>query len=217
MIEDYIGGVPILGPLSRIGIAARQRDSGIAERDALMKRRKAGEFDYHTPDEIYRNLNLAKNNFLSGKLPGQDAAENKLESNTSSAIGLARSVGRSPSDIIAGIVGANANQNAGFNDIATKAADYHSKALTGYEGMLDTLANYKDKEWAYNEYMPYMDDRRYAEDLIGAGNQNINSAQNDFGSQAVGLATMGLNPAGGGGTNIYDLLNNIFSKKDPKK
>ena len=139
---------------------------------------------YQTPNEIYGNLNLAKSAFLDQRLPGESAAVSRLQGASSAAAQQAQQYGRTPAEIMAAITGANANENAGITDLATKAAQYHQGAQQNYMNANQVLANYKDQEFNINQLQPYNQDRQYAQDLIGAGNKNLNSAVGDVGTFA---------------------------------
>lgn len=140
---------------------------------------------YSTPGEISKNLDLARNQFMNTRLPGQSTAENKIEGNTAQAIKMAQAYGQSPADIMATISNSNANENNAFNDLTTKAGERQLQDLQNYQGALNTSADYKDKEFAYNKWMPYMADRQYGENLVGAGNKNIYGGVGDLASGTV--------------------------------
>lgn len=196
--EDLGSGLPIIGGFFQAAAARKQRAEGEKQRADLMRRRAAGEFAYKTPNEILQSLSLAKSQFLNPELPGQGLAESKLRGNTSQAIGLARSSGRSPSDIMAAIVGANANENMAFNDLTVEAANRQLQDQMNYQRALSEKAGYSDKEWEYNTYMPMMQDRQYAESLIGAGNKNLYNAQQKMTNDIFKTASMFVPGAGMG-------------------
>ena len=150
---------------------------------------------YQTPNEIYGNLNLAKSAFLDNRLPGESTALNRLQGSTSSAVQQAQQYGRTPAEIMAAITGADANQNKGITDLATQGAQYHLGAQHDYQQALQTLAQYKDQEFNINKLQPYNQDRQYAQDLIGAGNKNLNGAIGGLGTYAG--TTSGSNSLGG--------------------
>lgn len=165
---------------------------------------------YTTPEEVNKNLSLARNQFMNTRLPGQDVAENKLEGNTAQAIKLAGMYGKAPSDVIAAIVGANSNENAGFNDLATQASQRQQQDLANYQGALQLGADYKDKEFAYNKWMPYMNQRQYGENLVGAGNKNLYGGLGDLASGAVLSGA-----SGAADTGLNSLYSKMFGKKTP--
>jgi hypothetical protein len=143
---------------------------------------------YTTPSGITQSTALAKNQLLDSRLAGQGAAENKLSGSTSQAIDFARGSGRSAADIMAVITGTNANQNKGIVDLGVAADERQLADVLNYQKALNTESEYKDKEFAYNKWMPYMADRQYGESLVGAGATNINSSLNDITSGAATLA-----------------------------
>lgn len=160
---------------------------------------------YVTPNEIFKNTDLARTQFLDTRLPGQSVAENKLQGNTGQAINLANQYGRTPAEIMSVITGANANENNSFNDLATKASERQLMDLRNYQDTLNTEAGYKNKEFEYNKWLPYVQDAQAAAAMIGAGNQNIYGGIND--------ATSGLVGAGvGSAFNLNDVFNRIFKK-----
>lgn len=159
---------------------------------------------YQTPDEIGQNTSVARSAFLDSRLPGQSAAENKVQANSSQAVTLAQQLGRSPAEIMAAITGANANANTGITNIATAAAERQKADQMNYQQALQLGADYKDKEFAYNKWMPYNQDRQYAQDLIGAGNKNIYGGLSDLTS---GLAMTG------GANALGSLFGKLFGKK----
>ncbi len=139
---------------------------------------------YQTPNEIYGNLNLAKSAYLDERLPGEGTALNRIQGNTSAAVQQAQQYGRTPAEIMAAITGASGNADSAVNDLATKGAQYHLGAQHDYQSALQTLAGYKDQEFNINQLQPYNQDRQYAQDLIGAGNKNLNSAVGEVGTFA---------------------------------
>lgn len=141
---------------------------------------------YQTPNELFQNLDLAKSAYLDQRLPGQGVAENKLQSNTSQAVQLAQLYGKSPSDIAAVIAGTNENENRGFNDLSTKAAEFHVNNLEKLKNANSAIANGRNDEFNINHLQPYNQDRQYALDLIGAGNQNTRQTLSD----TTALATL---------------------------
>ena len=178
-------GVSAVGDIFKGISGYNQAQEGKDKYADIMRRRAAGEFRYTTPEQAYQSLNLSKGLYQSAQMPGQAAAQNQLEGNTSQAIELAKATGRTPAEIMAVITGANRNQNKGTTDLATSAAGFHIQNARDYEGKLSEMADYKDKEWAYNTYMPMMQDAQYAQDLIGAGNKNLYGAIGDFGSNVA--------------------------------
>lgn len=162
---------------------------------------------YSTPTEIGKNLSLAEGQYRDTRLPGQAQAENKLNANTSKLVRMARDNGKSPSEILATAIAGNENQNQGYNELATEAADRQLQDLMNYQKALETKADYREKEWLYNEYMPYQQERQYAESLIGGGAKNFNSGVNDF---ASGLTTFGLS---GGDEGLSGMFNKMRARR----
>lgn len=159
---------------------------------------------YETPEQIEQATNLAKVQSMNSRLPGESEAVNRLGGSTSQAIALAKATGRSPAEIAAIISSSNKSQNDALIDLGVAGAERQQQDIARYQQMLNTLGEYKDKEFAYNEWMPYIADRQYAENLIGAGAQNMNAA---FGDITSGVATLGSAGVGGGGDNLSTMLN----------
>jgi len=182
---------------------AVQSRRGRKEWDELQERRRSGEFNYSTPEEAYKALNFSKGIYQSALMPGQAQAQNTLGANTSQAIELAKATGRSPAEIMSVITSANQNQNTGTTNLATSAAGFQLQNADKYQQQLQNMADYKDKEWAYNTYMPYMQDAQYAQNLIGAGAKNISGGLGGLGAV--------VSTAGYGGED--NPLYNLFKKR----
>lgn len=140
---------------------------------------------YSTPKSVTDAYDTARSYFTntSRAMPGQQQAENTVQGNTAQAVGLAQQYGTNPAGIMAGIVGANANENRATNDLNVEAANQYLgrrfQNLQTFLGQAGLVGDYADKEFAYNKWMPYGADRQYAESLIGAGTKNIS---NSFGN-----------------------------------
>lgn len=174
-------GVSALGNIYKGISGYNQAQEGKDKYADIMRRRAAGEFRYTTPQEAYNALNLSKGLYKSATMPGYAQAQNELESNTSQAVELAKATGRTPAEIMSVISGANTAQNKGTVGLGTASAQFQLNNARDYQQQLKEMADYKDKEWAYNTYMPMMQDMQFAQDLIGAGNKNLYGAIGDLG------------------------------------
>jgi len=152
-LAGIAAGGQILGSVYNMYQGYMQRRKGQQLLDSLRRP------TYNTPQEALNSTNLAKNQVMNSRLAGQAEAENKLAGSTSQAIDLARASGRSPAEIMAIISGANTSQNEGLTNLAVAGDQRQQQDLVNYQNALNLAADYKDKEWAYNKWMPYQQDR----------------------------------------------------------
>jgi len=208
-------------PLAAIGAGAQLAGSAYNMYQGYMQRR-AGEKmlknlvrpTYQTPQEVNDAVNLSRVQSINSRLPGEAEAVNRLGGSTSQAIALAKATGRSPAEIAAIISSSNNNQNDALVDLGIAGSQRQQQDIGNYQQSLNLLGEYKDKEFAYNKWMPYIADRQYAENLIGAGAQNMNSA---FGDITSGVATLGTSGVGSGGDDLSSLLNMMRNKNTSPK
>lgn len=211
--EDLGASLPFIGGFFQAANARDQIEEGERMRNEILANRAAGKYDYSTPGEVVQSLALAKNAYLNPNMPGMGIAKNDLSASTSQQVGLSNTYGRSPSDIIAGITGAGANQNRSLNELNVASENFRIGNRDKYMGQLGQMGEYKDKEWAYNIYMPMMQDRQYAESMIGAGNKNLYNSQQRLSNDIFKTASLAV---GEDGFNLGDMFESIFGS-DKKK
>ncbi len=188
-----VGGMALSGAADvyKMISGIRQTRKGRRVVDDLFDRQRSGEFNYSTPEQAFQSANLAKSMYLNQDMPGQTAAENKLQANTGQGVDMAKAMGRTPAEIMATISSLNENQNEGFTNLATAAGQQQIQDTLNYQAQLGTLADYKDKEWMYNTYMPFMQEMQYGQSLVGAGNKNIFGGVQDLGSLMMSMSMGG--------------------------
>lgn len=203
-------------PLMAIGAGAQLAGSAYNMYQGYMQRRAGQKLlnslvrpTYETPQEVNDAVNLSRIQSINSRLPGEAEAVNRLGGSTSQAIALAKATGRSPAEIAAIIGSSNKNQNDALIDLGIAGSQRQQQDIANYQQMLNLLGEYKDKEFAYNKWMPYIADRQYAENLIGAGAQNMNAA---FGDLTSGVATLGSAGVGEGSGDLSTMLNMMRAK-----
>lgn len=150
---------------------------------------------YTRPVEVDQGLALAEQGYYNGAMPGQDALEGQIRSNTAGAITQLQEGASSSADLLSGINKINTNSNALLSEAQVKAAQWKLGQKDNLTAALRDGATYSDQEFDYNQHQPYQDRAAYASSMIGAGNQNFFGALSE-GSQ-LAMATMGGGTAGG--------------------
>lgn len=179
------GAAGFLGPFAKMITGAVQRRKG----KQLMK--EAGPRpEYNTPDAVMEALGFLNANLYDGGLPGQAALLEQLNTQTANTMNSVNASAMSSTDALAALVGADEMTKAAQTDFFVKG---RQQDLTDQNNMANflanTLSNYQDKEWEYNEYTPWRDKMRAAEAMMGAAQRNLPSAASEMGEVGSGMAS----------------------------
>jgi hypothetical protein len=141
-----------------------------------------------TPQGIIENQQNARQ-VASGSLADASnaIAQQKINQNVSQGIGAARQSARSSTDIMATLGRLNENSNNALNNLAQQK---YGQRLGGYN-MLNqanqNVANYDDRNFAYNQVEPYNQAVQNKQNLLTASNTNFDRAGQFIGQNALGM------------------------------
>lgn len=150
---------------------------------------------YEIPAEAEAELAMAASNYLSGQMPGEGRAADRLDVAAANAGAMAADSGNA-----LGMSSAiQANESAGINDLSDHVAQYSMEMGQRYQQALGMMAGYRDRQWQINKFAPYAEKANEYREMIGAGQTNI---MNGLGSlSSIGVSALS---AGRSGSNAAD-------------
>lgn len=157
-----------------------------------------------TPDEMKQNLAIAmqaKDRAAIMGMPGDNVTAERIQQGTQNNFNNMINTGQSPESIIAGLSSLDNNEKNAFVDLGTKGAEYKLNNERAADATLmnanTALANEKLNEFDYNQNQPYQANAAAGSALVGAGNQNENTALTNLGNAAAyGIASAENNNGG---------------------
>jgi hypothetical protein len=170
---------------------------------------------YTMPSEINEILQLEKS-LGSTDLPGYDKLQGKIAGGTAKGAQRIGQVSSDSSQAISAISGLYSKEMSERADLDVKNAMYKVGRQEAIARALQTKADYKDKEWNWNEAMKYQDqynqamaDKGAKNDLLGSGLSDITGALSGYGSgklweKALGLGKTSTGSSGGMGDTSPD-------------
>lgn len=194
-----------MNELTGIGLgidAAKLLFGGFQFLRGLSQAKKNQQPMYNIPQNISDNLNMAKTYAQQG-LP--DAVYNRALGNIdrNQALGLRTMSDRRAG--LAGLGGLTAATNDAYSNLAAEDAQARMNNLAQLYNQNQVMAQYKDKQWDFNEYQPFVRRAQEAQALQGAGIQNLfgslQGASNTLGQQQYYNALSGMG-------NNQPILNN---------
>lgn len=206
---------------------------------AIEQRHKAKELEknnirptYNIPASEQEALALARSQAAQTRLPGQSAIEGRLDQTTANQVSMLERLGLGGPDIINGASRAYGMQQQAENQLGVAAAQYHSNNQQILRQQLGINADYQDKEWDWNNRLPYDQNRALMMALQGASMQNSNEAWNssvggikDFfsnyytyghgsNSQSKGGGATGMGSTAGAGYDSNPSQQNVMDRYD---
>lgn len=145
---------------------------------------------YNIPQEILRNQKQAELNAQEG-MPSQqynNAMKNIRQSQTNA---LASSIDRRSA--LMALPRLQQQANDAYGNLDAQSAQMRRQNQQNLYNVGNTTAQYRDKAWNTNELQPWQRKYSYAQQLLGAGNQNFTSGLEKF----VGGAGQMAFPGGG--------------------
>lgn len=143
---------------------------------------------YVTPEGITKNQKLAQNLYGASTtygMPGQGAINNQMAQTYATNLRAIRESQQTPASMLAGITAATANQQRTNADLGIKAAQDRLNRMNAAAARAmaanQTAAQYKDKEFEYNQAKPFSEYQNTKAQLFGGGIQNFSG----------GLTTLG--------------------------
>lgn len=135
---------------------------------------------YNTPQPVNDNVTLAKRLYNAANsygLPGQGRIEAKIDESSAGARRGIENSQQDPASMLLGYSAVDKNTKDSYADLGVKAANFRNQNISNTASRLmganNVLAQYKDREFDWNEKQPYEADMRMASALRNAGMQNI--------------------------------------------
>ena len=132
--------------------------------------------DYTIPSNIGDNVAMYQNMADSSRMPGYGYAQNNINQNQASLVRQALQSGGSAGDILASLGGISQNTNNSLNQLAQQGAQYQAQAKQGLAQANDTMADYKNQAFDYNQNQPYEQQYMRKMALQGAAFGNYDTA-----------------------------------------
>jgi hypothetical protein len=150
------------------------------------------------PQGVVDATNLDRSQAASPFLPNYGFASNQIAGNTASAYNKIVQNSPSSASTLGNIGNLYANQNNQQQDLLMKGIDRQDKMKSQYAGQLNTLGQYQNQDWQWNEADPYLAAIKAANMQTTTGEKNI----------FAGLES------GASGTMLSDLYNKLLGKNN---
>lgn len=156
----------------QMGIGAAQSSGEKPEREP-----------YYIPEEVFEAQDLMRKR-ISSELPGRRQMIAGMEQRAQTGISALREL-TNPASALGGVTAITEGLQEGTRKINVAQAGYTSQAELDYSKVLQTVAEYQDKEWEYNVNFPHMEDMNVYYNRMQAGSQNIWGGFQGFGSSMM--------------------------------
>src|ERR1039458_6487257 len=150
------------------------------------------------PQGVTDATNLDRSQAASPFMPNYGFASNQIAGNTASAYNKIVQNSPSSASTLGNIGNLYANQNNQQQDLLMKGIDRQDKMKSQYAGQLNTLGQYQNQDWKWNEADPYLAAIKAANMQTTTGEKNI----------FAGLES------GASGTMLSDLYNKLLGKNN---
>lgn len=156
--------------------------------------------EYERPTEIGQMLALSRQEYADPAMPGQGAAQDRLDMQTQTGFNQAKISGNT----MAAIASLNAQSQAGQQNLATASSQQRMQDLQAYKAALTQSAQYTDQEFQMNEFAPFADKSQEYRDMIGAGTKNVYGSLTDLGGIGDAMTSQALDRSNGGQVQNQD-------------
>lgn len=143
---------------------------------------------YVTPEGITKNQQLSQNLYGASTtygIPGQGAINNQMAQTFATGLQGIKQSQQNPAAMLAGVSAATANQMKTNADLGIRGAQDRLSRMNAAAARVmaanQTAAQYKDKEFEYNQAKPFSEYQNTKAQLYGGGIQNLSG----------GLTTLG--------------------------
>lgn len=194
-----------VGGLFKTGYGLWQRNQGKQRREELM-----GQIpDYDVPESMEQLENLY-GNYLSEierqgtRMPGQDLAEQKMREYAQSQIRNVRQTARTSTQAMGGTTDVISQTMENLQALEIQGMQEMAKRKLNAMGMygeaLGQIAPYEEREWQYEEFMPWKTKVAQAQQEYISGSRAMESGFSDIFSGGATAAMTGSGMFGGGNT-----------------
>lgn len=167
---------------------------------------------YVRPGEVDQNRNLAQTMAMSNRVPGQNQIEDQIGANQATMVNAALNASNNSGDILATIGNLNQNTNNQLNNLSMQAAQNKQQNIDRLMDANNTMADYKQQEFDYNQNQPYELRVKRKMALQGAAMANWDSALND--THEAGQSMLGMIGCFAGDTPVEMEDGSLKSIKD---
>jgi hypothetical protein len=189
-----LGGLLTAGAIT--GVSAGIKGISAWNQNRKANKMQANRQTYQIPQEIANNQAMYKGLANSSRLPGQSNLENQIGANSANGINAAMQGAGSSADVLASIGNTQNNTNGALNNLAVEGAQNQNMNRDKLAQANNTMADYKNQAFDYNQNEPYQQQYARKMALKTAANANLQGATQDLMSGA-GMMMAGKNPAWG--------------------
>jgi hypothetical protein len=176
---------------AQLGPAAMQLIQGINQKqqgDAMAANIK--DPIYNIPEAQKESLALARTNASSRYMPGQTNLQNRLDQGTANITSDVLRTSRSSQDALAALMGVNAQNLAGEQEIGFRSAQDFNERQSILRNELAQMAAFQDKKWTNDVLNRFLRDSAAASAMRNAGITNTYQGAK-AGFNALGMAAQG--------------------------
>ena len=137
------------------------------------------------PESVKEATNQAKTLANSSVRPGDDIAKNEIRQTTSNAIGAAKNVSNSATDILGAVSRANVAEQGAMRQNNLLNAQYTTQAKQNLMSQLNRQGQYEQQAFLTNELEPYNQQSQAKGALIQGGISNLMSVGQDAASYDI--------------------------------
>ncbi|MFO7880957.1 MAG: hypothetical protein R6U52_00270, partial [Kosmotogaceae bacterium] len=169
-----------VGGLAKTGYGMWQAKQGKKERERLM-----GQIpDYETPMSLQQMSSLygdylAETERMGDKMPGQDLMEQSMREYAQSQVRNLRQTARTSTEALGATTDVISQTMENLQSLeiqgAKEAANRKLQATQMYGQSLGQIAPYEEREWQYEEWMPWMTRLNQAQAKYSAGMRGVQS------------------------------------------
>lgn len=145
---------------------------------------------YNIPQPINNNVAMYQQMADSSRLPGAGITDNAIYNNQASLVKAALQSGGSAGDILASLGGIGQTTNNSLNQVAQQGAQYQMQGKEGLANANNTLGDYKNNQFDYNQNEPYEQQYMRKMALQGGALGNFNTTAQNLGNYGM-TAMMG--------------------------
>lgn len=147
--------------------------------------------EYQTPEEVLDAQSLAERNARRADLPGQSLIEESIKSNVADSLVDLRSMGDNAGSSMGSMVELILKSNEQLRGLGVDAAQMKRQAEKDLMSQSIRTAMFKDKEFDYNKWQPFMADAAAISALKAGSMQNITKGVTDLSGGVANVAMAG--------------------------
>ena len=126
-------------------------------------RKKYPEMDI--PTAITMATELARQDAMSSRMPGQDLYEQQIQQGTAQGISASREAATSAADLLGATTSLYGQQSQAMTNLQIEAARQQAMNRQRYGQQLNTLGQWQQQQYLMNEYYPWVSDMNRLEGI----------------------------------------------------